>query len=144
GHASESQAPDHFPIDRAAHAVDSSTHRLGRRCIEKVGPDRSRGMNAEQQDQKRRHERPPADAGHPDKRANRKTPQRKQRIASAKYCLYPVVPFWIRNIGDARGPVTSGLAVLNQHGLSSKKDAAPVLACQKTITAIRPKGSTKA
>ena len=57
---------------------------LSRRGIEQVGADCTRRVNPEQQDQHRRHQRPAANAGQPDKRTHAKARQRIKRVDRPK------------------------------------------------------------
>ena len=61
-------------------AMHQAAAGLGGRGIEQVGADRGRRVNAEQQDQQRRHQRAAADAGHADQEADAETRSNVERI----------------------------------------------------------------
>ena len=61
-------------------AVDGGAAAFRRRRIEQIGADRRGGMDAEQKDQERRHQRSAADAGHADKRADGKAGYDVERV----------------------------------------------------------------
>ena len=72
-HAADGQETDQSPIDRPGGGMNEGPDRLGRRRVKQIGADGGRGMNAEQQDEERRHQRAAADSGHADQEADRKT-----------------------------------------------------------------------
>jgi hypothetical protein len=57
-----------------------ATHGFGQRGEEQVRANRRRGMEAEQQDEQRRHQRSAPNASQPDKNADQPTGKRIKRI----------------------------------------------------------------
>ena len=82
--AARGQAADDAPFDGAGVAMHQRAAGLGRGGVEQVGADRRRGMDAEQQDEQRRHQRAAADAGHADQRADDEARKRIERIDRVK------------------------------------------------------------
>ena len=72
GQAAQAQQAHDFPVHRAVAAVHPAAQRLGQRGIQQIGADRRRGRDAEEQHQQRGHQRPAADAGHPDDQPDQK------------------------------------------------------------------------
>ena len=60
------------PVDVTFAAMGDRTAGLGQRCVEQVSADGSRGRDAEQQHQQRRHQRAATNAGQPNDGANGK------------------------------------------------------------------------
>ena len=73
--------PDHGrPVNAAPEAVNQPAAGLGGRGVKQVGADSGRGMNAEQQDQQRRHQRAAAHACHSDQQADGKSRCNIERV----------------------------------------------------------------
>ena len=73
--------PDHGrPVNAAPQAMHQAAAGLGGRGIEQVGADRRGRVNAEQQDEQRRHQRATADTGHSDKQADAESGRDVKRI----------------------------------------------------------------
>ena len=70
--AAERQQAGHPPDHRAVEAMHRGADRFGRGGIEKIGADGGGRVNAEQQHENRRHQRPAADAGDADHQTNEK------------------------------------------------------------------------
>jgi hypothetical protein len=70
----------HAPLDGVQKAVHRRAAGLRRAGIEQIGADRGRGVNAEQQDEQRRHQRAAPDASHAHQRTDRESAQRVEQI----------------------------------------------------------------
>ena len=70
--AAGGEAEHHFPLDRLVGSVNGRTGDLGDAGVQKVGADRRRRMDAEQQHQQRSHQGAAADAGQADDAADQK------------------------------------------------------------------------
>ena len=80
GRLPSARRPHDAPVDGLVDAMHQRAAGLGDAGIEQVGAHRSRGMDVEQQDQQRRHQRAAAHAGHPDQEADGETGQDEQGL----------------------------------------------------------------
>jgi hypothetical protein len=80
GHAAGGEAPDHAPLNVTADPMNQRAAGLGGGGVEKIGADGRRRVDAEQQDQQRRHERAAAHAGHTHQHAHAKSRQGIEQI----------------------------------------------------------------
>ena len=94
--------PDHRrPVDASRQIVHDAAAGLGGGGVEQIGADRGRGVDAEQQDQQRRHQRTAADAGHADQKADAETRgdiegiDHRHRSSLHSPCVIAKVP-WFR------------------------------------------------
>ncbi len=78
------ECADDAPVDRLALVVNSSPDGFRHRCIEEVGADGGRGMEAEEKNEQRGHERAATDTGQADERANQKAGDRIEWIVGRK------------------------------------------------------------
>ena len=85
GHASIGEAPGDAPIDRAVIGVHRAAADLGETRIQEVGTDGGRRMDAEDQHEKRRHERAAADAGEADQQADNQPGNDENRIYAMQH-----------------------------------------------------------
>ena len=79
-HAAHCQAPHYTPLDAARQSVDDAAGGLADGRGQQIGPDRSSRMNAEEENQQRRHQRAAADASHANQHTDRKTRKCVERI----------------------------------------------------------------
>ena len=69
-HAAAGEAPGDPPVDAPAEAMHRRAHRLGGGGIEQVAADRGGRVDAEEQDEQRRHQRAAADSRQANQHAN--------------------------------------------------------------------------
>ena len=79
-HAAGGEPADDAPVDVPVEPVHQGAAALCRRRVEQVGPDRGGGVDAEEEDQQRGHQRATANPGHADQQADAKARDRKKQV----------------------------------------------------------------
>jgi hypothetical protein len=80
-HAAGREPPHDLPLDSPGKPVDERAAGLGRGRVKQIGADSRGRMDTEQQYQQRCHERPAADTGHPDQKADGEPRSRIQQFS---------------------------------------------------------------
>ena len=85
------EAANDPPVDGLALVVDDGADALGHRCVEQICADGGRRVEAEQQDQQRRHQRAAADPGEADERPDEDAGERIERVVHGENGASPLV-----------------------------------------------------
>jgi hypothetical protein len=105
GNAARRQPADDAPIDGLRNAVDEGAGGFRRRRIKQVRADRGRRADAENQDQKGRHQRPAADARQTDQKTDGEPGYRIERVDRVEK-LHGTCSCWERPKGSPRSTLT--------------------------------------